>query len=57
MARLAEFIAAGITAATVSRMERAGDIVRITRASTNYPMRPSIPSSRWRKWHTSYPRV
>lgn len=40
MARLAEFNAAGITAATVSRMERAGDIVRITRGLYQLPDAP-----------------
>lgn len=40
MVRLAEFNAAGITAATVSRMERAGDIVRITRGLYQLPDAP-----------------
>lgn len=40
MVRQAEFNAAGITAATVSRMERAGDIVRITRGLYQLPDAP-----------------
>lgn len=40
MVRQAEFNAAGVTAATVSRMERAGDIVRITRGLYQLPDAP-----------------
>ena len=40
MARLGEFNAAGVTSATVSRMERAGDIVRITRGLYQLPDAP-----------------
>jgi Transcriptional regulator, AbiEi antitoxin len=50
MARTAEFNAAGITAATVSRMERIGDNLRITRGLYPLPDAPSMPSSRWQKW-------
>ena len=32
MPRLAEFSSAGITATTVSRMERAGEVVRLARS-------------------------
>mgnify|MGYP006362043597 CR=1 FL=1 len=37
MTRLAEFTAAGITATTVSRMERAGEVVRIARGLYQLP--------------------
>ena len=37
MARLAEFNAAGITATTVSRMERAGEVVRLARGLYQLP--------------------
>ena len=40
MVRQAEFNAAGVTAATISRMERAGDIVRITRGLYQLPDAP-----------------
>ena len=40
MARLGEFNSAGVTSATVSRMERAGDIVRITRGLYQLPDAP-----------------
>ena len=37
MARQGEFNAAGITAATVSRMERAGEVVRLARGLYQLP--------------------
>lgn len=40
MARLAELRAAGITAATISRMERAGEVVRLARGLYQLPDAP-----------------
>lgn len=40
MARLSEFVASGITAATVSRMERAGAITRLSRGLYQLPDAP-----------------
>lgn len=57
MARLAEFNTAGITAATVGRMERAGTSCASHGACTNGPTPPLMPSSRWRKWPDWCPRA
>ena len=45
MARLAEFNAAGITATTVSRMERAGEVVRLARGLYQLPDAAQLRSS------------
>ena len=37
MTRLAEFSASGITATTISRMERAGEVVRLARGLYQLP--------------------
>ena len=57
MTRLAEFREAGITATTVSRMERSGEIVRLARGLYHPPMPRSMRSSRWPKLPGSCPKV
>jgi Transcriptional regulator, AbiEi antitoxin len=52
MTRLAEFSASGITATTVGRMERAGEVVRLARGLYQLPDWCPKASSAWpRHWH------
>lgn len=53
LTRLAELRSAGVTGTTVSRMERAGEVVRLARV----PTPRSTHNSRWPKHHASYPRA